>query len=284
MSDTVKIEVAGSSFHLGYSRLHNAMTCMRQYKYAYIDKIRTAGSPVMRRGTALHNVFEDMFRYKSGYQKLMPIDKAHDRVEVRGAEQKLPPSMIKELHSAMEIYYEKMYGVLEPALMLDGETADPIEGEFSFVRGGVKVTGRIDLATENSEGFIIHDYKFSNNPWKEDRITHSVQPIIYQWAAIDIFEKAFGIPYLGFQYDVINVWPEQVIQTIWIPRMEESKSKWWEQLLADWGEVIQAGVFPANPSTENCKWCDYRGKHCKPALFSPEITMLKSCDLAEGEW
>ena len=84
-------------------------------------------------------------------------------------------------------FYEHMYFKLTPAMLLD--TADPketpIEGEFKIFRGGVEITGRIDFAAETPLGGVIHDWKFSNKPWQEDRITHSVQPVIYQWAGED---------------------------------------------------------------------------------------------------
>jgi hypothetical protein len=288
----VTVKIDGKEFHLGYSRLAAYIDCPKAYELSYVKGIRTEGTPVMRRGTALHNVFEDMLKWKAGYETLMPMDKAKLSVVKHCKELKVCDSATKEVNAAVEYFYEKLYGDLTPALLLDTapDKETPIEGSFKIVRGGVEIQGRIDFAAEyrkgqtictgikaQHEGGVIHDWKFSNKPWDEDRITHSVQPMIYQWAGIDWFEPNFGIPYLGFQYDVFNVWPEVQIQTVYIPRLDKKASDWWEHQVEKFAKAIRSGVFPATPSSSVCKWCNHRA-HCKPTIYTVHIGFVKSSD------
>ena len=153
----VTVKVDDKSFHLGYSRLSKFMECPAAFDFTYNQGHRTEGSPVMRRGTALHNTFEDMMKYKAGWEKPMPLDKAITRVHHHCTENRVCKSATEEVLSAMNYFYEHMYSKLTPAMLLD--TADPketpIEGEFKIVRGGVEITGRIDFAAELKKGDTI---------------------------------------------------------------------------------------------------------------------------------
>jgi len=288
----VTVKIDGKEFHLGYSRLASYMECPHSYEFSYVKGIRTEGTPVMRRGTALHNTFEDMLKWKAGYETLMSMDRSKESVAKHCKELKICPSAAKEVYAAMEYFYEVLYPCLTPALLLDTAPSKetPIEGEFKIVRGGVEITGRIDFAAEYKkgqiictgvcaphEGGVIHDWKFSNRPWDEDRITHSVQPMIYQWAGIDWFEPNFGIPYLGFQYDIFNVWPEVQIQTVYIPRLDPKASDWWEHQVEQFAKAIRSGIFPANPSSSVCKWCNHKSR-CKPTIYAVHIGFIKTSD------
>lgn len=294
------VKVDDQEFHLGYSRLSSYMECPMSYKYTYVDGRRSEGSPVMRRGTAFHNTLEDMLKYKAGWGKLMPIDKAEARARHHCTENRVCPSATEEVIKSMRFFYDQLYHKLTPAMLLEtaGENESAIEGEFKIYRGGVEITGRIDFASEvvkgaaltkalvaEHAGGIIHDWKFSNKPWEKDRVTHSVQPMIYQWAGEDWFEPNFGIPYLGFQYDIFNVWPDSQIQTVYIPRLDKKASDWWERQIEAFAKAIRTSIFPANPSDNVCKWCNHRAV-CKPAIYQVEIDFIRAGidALGEGEY
>ncbi len=293
----VTVKVDDKEFHIGYSRLSRFMECPAAYAFTYVDGHRTEGSPVMRRGTALHNTFEDMMVYKAGWEKLMPLEKAEARVLHHCTENRVCKSATEEVLSAMRYFYEHVYPKLSPAILLEtaGPKETPIEGEFKIFRGGVEITGRIDFAAEYQAGEaitqtvkaphaggVIHDWKFSNKPWEVDRVTHSVQPMIYQWAGEDWFEPNFGIPYLGFQYDIFNVWPDTQIQTVYIERLDKKASDWWERQVEQFAKAIRSGIFPANPSSNVCKWCDHKAR-CKPAIYKVDINFIRAGIAALGE-
>lgn len=239
------------------------MDCAAKFKFNYIDGIRTPGGAPMRRGTAYHNVLECMLQYKiDTHGELMDKDKA-DRLAVKeGKKQKLTDIQIYQVIDAVRFYYDELYPKHRPI---------SVEDKFEITRAGIKITGRIDLIED--DGYIT-DHKFSYDIWAEDRARLGSQPIVYQWAGDDWMEQKYGIPYKGFKYNIIRLWPSPMIQTITIDRIPEEDSLWWEQQLVNIMGAMRSGYYPARVTIKNkdevCKYCDYK-KLCKPATYKVQM-------------
>jgi len=82
-----------------------------------------------------------------------------------------------------------------------------VEQDFKINRGGVEITGRIDLI--ESTGNVI-DHKFSSEIWSDVRAKYGVQPIIYQWAIEDDISKKHDVEFNEFYYNIINTYPLQI--------------------------------------------------------------------------
>ena len=260
----ITLSVQGKEFHLGYSRIAKFLECPRSFKYTYIDGIRSPSGAAARRGTAYHNTLEKMLKFvmKHGY---LAEREGCLTVAARMAEaEKLPPSDLKKVLTGVEYYYYRLYPKHKPVA---------VEQEFEIIRGGVKITGRIDLVEQNGR---IVDHKFSSDIWAEDRAKHGVQPMIYQWAGLDYLPGILGNDwqFTGFQYNIIRTYPSLVIQKIDIPLMSQEISDWWEEEIAEIAKSILSGAFPAQPDEKRgCKWCDHK-KLCKPKVYNIAIELV----------
>lgn len=250
-------------FHLGYSRISSYQECPRKYYYSYIEGIRTPGSTAMRRGTAYHEVVEELLKYKMGHKgKLLNGDKADQLAVKAGKAQELSESEIYRVIDATRFYHNALYPLHKPLA---------IEESFETVRGGVALTGRIDLIDE--EGWVI-DHKFSYDTWSDARAKSGCQPMVYQWAALDAYEKKFpGWEFKGFQYNIIKLFPVPKIQRITVPKLSEAASAWWENEVRIIALGIAKGHFPATASEDHCKWCGHK-ELCGPVMYDIETEML----------
>ena len=225
-----------------------------------MDKVPYKGSSAMRKGQAYHGTVEALLQHKMDTGESMTLKQA-DRLAVNiGKKEKLTPSEIYKLIDGVRYYHEHMYDLHDPV---------GIEDSFSIVRGGVTLTGRIDLY--DRKGVII-DHKFSHDIWPEERAKHGVQPMIYRWAGLDVLTEKYGVPYSGFSYNVARTWPSCMIQVIHIPLIDQWTSDWWEEQVSLVAQAVRAGLFPANPGDKTCKWCQHK-KVCQPAIYKPWISI-----------
>ncbi len=256
------ITVDGEDFHLGYSRISKYLDCPKQFKYCYVDGMKVEGKMHMRRGNAYHDCLEQMLKYKIEKGKLAALHRCERLAEFCGDKWNLTECETNKVIEAVRYYHHNKYPEHKPIA---------VEESFEIVRGGVKITGRIDLI--ETDGWIT-DHKFSNDTWAEARAKHGPQPIIYQWAGIDYVSPKYGIPYSGFRYNVMRLWPFPVIQAIEIAPVSQAESDWWEEQIAAIAHNIRSGAFPARADDKTCKWCDYK-KLCAPCIYNVKMPEIK---------
>jgi RecB family exonuclease len=248
--------IDGQEFHLGYSRIAKFEDCPRQYKFSYVDGIRIPGGPPMRRGTAYHAALEFLLTYKKDHDgELLSVERA-EKAAIRAAKaENLTESEIYRVIDAVRFYHAEMYSEHQPLAL---------EEDFTIERGGVKLTGRIDLV--DMRGRII-DFKFSADKWAAPRARYGCQPIIYQWCGLDCLPKRYPTwEYTGFSYEIIKLWPMPLIQQIHIDPIPQDQSDWWEEQIAQIAATIKAGLFPARPTEKGCGWCGHKAQ-CNPAIW-----------------
>lgn len=251
----------GSEFHVGYSRISKFAECPKQFKYSYVDKLRRkAGLPLLR-GQAYHGSVETMLQWKIDHpEEPYTIERA-ERLAIRMArKEELTDAEIYKIIDAVRYYYITLYHLHDPML---------VECDFSVARGGVTITGRIDLV-EN--GGAIVDHKFSYDTWAISRAKYGCQPIIYQWAAMDQLQKQYpNWRYTHFEYNIIKLYPHPKIQCIKIPALTQDQSDWWEDQIHEYAKTIRRGYFPAKPADKACTFCDFKDL-CKPAIYMPKLS------------
>lgn len=234
---------------------------MRQYMYSYRDRIRTPGSVAQRRGNAYHSVAEWCLNFKIANDgELVSLERA-ERAAIRaGKKYTLTDAEIYRLIDAVRFYHSEMYPKHQPLA---------VEQDFTINRGGIKLTGRIDLI--ETTGLVI-DHKFSYDKWAESRARYGCQPIIYQWAGLDYLPKLFkGWEYSGFAYQIIRLFPTPLIQEIRIDMIPQWESDWYEEQIAQVAGSIKSGYFPARPSDKQCSWCGHK-ELCKPPIWNIHTT------------
>lgn len=262
--------VDGHDFHLGYSRVAKYLGCPKSYKFTYVDGIRSEGKTPQRRGNAYHDSLEQMLQYKLDTGQMCSLPRAMILAEFCAHKWKLPPSEVGKVQEAVAFYHSgnspdssiSKYAQHQPVC---------VEDSFEIVRGGVKLTGRLDLFER--DGFIT-DHKFSADVWAEGRARYGCQPMIYQWAGDDYMSPKYGVPYAGFRYNIIRTWPSTIIQTIQIDRLSQDHSDWWEEQIACIATGIRNGIFPANSQEKECKWCDHK-KICKPCIYDVNMSNIQ---------
>lgn len=254
--DTVLIQFKGYSFHLGYSRISKFIECPKSYKFSYIDGIRQKDSVAMSRGTAYHNTLEALLDWKILHDDHVKIETAIKAAHHFSRGESLSNSEAERVVRAIDFYHENMYRQHKPLA---------VEKDFKIKRGGVEITGRVDLI--ETTGSII-DHKFSYDTWASSRAKYGAQPIIYQWAGIDVFEKMYpGWTYENFAYNIIRLFPTPLIQVLEIPRVSQDESDWYEEQIEMMAKAIEAEAFFAKPSENGCKWCSYKDI-CKPTVYT----------------
>lgn len=253
----------GEEFHLGYSRISKFVDCPKQFKYSYVDKIRSEGGVPLRRGQAYHGSLETMLQWKLDHPDIPYTLQRAEKLAIRqGKINNLSEAEIYRVIDAVRYYHQTKYPLHSPRA---------VEEAFEIVRGGVKLTGRIDLIETIG---LITDHKFSYDTWAESRAKYGCQPIIYQWAALDVFEKKYpDWRYTGFEYNVIRLYPNPRIQIIEIPKLSQAESDWWEEQIYEYARTIRRGYFPATPGDKVCTFCDHK-KLCNPTIYKPRMFNL----------
>ena len=251
----VGITIPGQKeFHMGYSRISSFFECPRRYKFSYVDKIKVQwGSPI-RKGQAYHAVVETLLQKKKEGIHVKRSSMV-DFTQQCGEFEELSEWDIKGLHPATQFYYDNYLELHKPL---------EIEVDFVVYRGGVKLTGRIDLVDES--GWII-DHKCSYDIWAKERAQYGIQPMIYQWAALDQLEKQIpGFKFKGFAYNIIRVFPTPVMQELSIKKIKQEDSDWYEEQLGELAKLIKVQAFPGNAKHENCDRCSYK-EVCQPVKY-----------------
>jgi len=239
------------------------LKCPKSFKYTYVDGIRTPGGVPARRGQAYHGTVEELLQFKIDNEgELYPLKRAEKLAIRQGKAENLTDAEIYRVIDAVRFYWHEVYPIHRPLA---------VEVPFEIIRGGVKITGRIDLIEDT--GNII-DHKFSYDTWAMSRAQYGCQPIIYQWAALDAYEKQFrGWEYTGFSYNIIKLFPTPLVQVVHIAKLSQSQSDWWEEQVEAAAKAIAHGAFYANPSESNCKWCDHK-KLCNPTVYPVKLSYI----------
>lgn len=252
----------GRNFHLGYSRISSYEQCPKMFKLSYVDKIRGPAKPHIVKGTAYHNTVEGLLKHKIEHKDLMPHFQALEMARELSRKEELTENYVEHVVSATDFYYHTLYPRHKPML---------VECSFEIWRGGVRMTGRIDLVEE--DGWII-DHKFSADTWAMTRAKFGPQPIIYQWAAVDCIEKLYpGWEFKGFAYNIIRIFPAPKVQILRIKKLSKEKSDWWEDNIFESAKGIRRGYFPAIPSERVCGYCDHKSI-CKPVIYCPKEELI----------
>lgn len=261
----VTMTVDGQDFHLGYSRIKSYLDCPKMYEYTYVKGLRDKPNAAMKRGSAYHDTLELMLLYKMNEEKHCSLKSARKAALANTEKHECTDGDREKVLKAVDFYHENLYEQHRPIL---------VEEMFSIVRGGVKLTGRIDLIhQEDAELAKVVDHKFSYAHWNEVRAMEGIQPIIYQWAYEDLYAKDFGLQYGGFQYNILRQFPFSQYQIIDIPPVDKDKSDWLEEQVHQIAKAIQAGIFPPNPKEKQCNWCSHK-KLCKPAFYKPNLELV----------
>jgi len=244
-------------------------SCPRAWRYHYIKGLPGKGSPAASFGSDFHKVIQDWITARAEGVSFRPEVAWHNRwqqtteklSESWGAE--LPEGYaldgqtliaLPSTHSAVEYIHplveDERYAIERPIKM-------------SINRVGVPITGFIDVIQETYEPI---DLKTTGHPWTTKQALSETQPLFYLLA---LLQEGHDLPQVGDRYAFTHI----VFVRGRKPQVQMFRSTyslqqmlWLQGAIRDvwWG--IQAGAFPANPSSWRCSptycayWPQCRGK------------------------
>jgi len=196
---------------VSYSAVQSWRACEQQYTYRYVDKIRprVAAAP-LELGTLIHDYFEAFYGAKLKNPSAVDIEKAHKQAMLRlrgkGKEIKQLAKIASDLgsdeqaHALLDIpqtaerlmrAYFRVHGQFD----LEEHRVVMAERWFQLeVKDGVVLPGKIDMVTENSDGYWLWEHKTTGNIPNASSRFRDLQTLLYVVAVEELYQiKPAGI-------------------------------------------------------------------------------------------
>jgi CRISPR/Cas system-associated exonuclease Cas4 (RecB family) len=252
--------------HLSYSSISSYLLCPRNWKYKYVDQIKTRPSPALKFGSAVHNTIENILKQKAENENVIIAHRAYmefftqyfsdcrDDPEINWGFTNFDEQMAiaKRIFDQEEITSE--LSKLNP---IEIETHVTLE----VPNVPIPVIGYVDLIFEDG---TPADIKTSSKKWGQSRADTELQPNFYlaalsQQNQTDILDGKFI-------YYILTKAKSPILQEVVTYRKPADLFFVYDLVKSVW-DAISAGAFPHNPTGWKCsdKYCGYwdrcRGKY-----------------------
>lgn len=237
-----------------HSRIGSYENCPLQYKYHYIDKIKTDRKQSVEgfMGNMVHDTLEKLYNELKN-SKVNTIDELIEYYnsiwkekwadEILIVKKDLTQDNYKDTgEKAIRDYYERF----KP---FDTNTIQ-CEMKLNMDFDGYQLTGYIDRVVSNEPGvYEIHDYKTSSRLPTQEKAEEDRQLALYSIGLKQSFQDCKDVKliwhYLKFDKDIVVTKTDE--------QLEELK----KGLVAKIKEIEAATEFPSN-RTALCDWCEYK--------------------------
>lgn len=241
-----------------HSRLSSYENCPRQFRYRYIDQVKTETEGIEAFvGKRVHEILERLYHHVARHRRPPSLSQVHERFQkdwllhwhkdVQIVRREFDREHYQQIGvRCLENYYRGHYPFDE------GETVG-IEQNIQLTldpAGRYSLRGIIDRVVRRGEGrYEIHDYKTGALPPRR-RIDEDRQLTLYQIGLeqtySDVREVELIWHYLSFNRTFTKQRSREELDAI------QAKTR---ELI----DVIETSVdYPAQPGPL-CRWCDYRG-------------------------
>ena len=280
------------SKRVSYSQYSMWSSCPWQWKLNYVDKLRTfKGNIHTIFGTSMHEVLQEyltvMYTKTIKDADNLPLDEMlQDRMKVNFIE------VTKDSHGVepctkddlVEFYYDgiKIIEFLKKhrASYFGKKNYEllGIEVELNFeLPGNLKFNGFIDVIIRDTRNnrIKIYDIKTSTNGWNKwvkKNKNKTDQLLLYK----QFYSKQYDLPLdrIDVEFFIVkrklyeNVdWPQKRVQqftpangTPSINKVVSHFKEFISDCFTDDGEYQNDHIYRKEPSTKNCRWCEYRDK------------------------
>ncbi len=240
-----------------HSRLNTFENCPLQFRYRYIDKIRTETEGIEAFvGKRVHEILERLYHHLSRHSRPPSLAQVQDRFLKDWLVQWHPNVRIVRLENDVDFYRDLGTRCLENYYrghypFDDGETVG-IEQNVTLSldeQGRYQLRGIIDRIVRRSEGrYEIHDYKTSGSLPPRSRLDRDRQLALYQIGLEQTYDDVEQVElvwhYLAFD------------KTITSRRSADQLEELRRETIELIDTIESANDYPARPGPL-CRWCEY---------------------------
>lgn len=209
-----------------YSSLSTYESCPARWKYGYLDNIYSPPSPAMVRGTRLHL---DCENYLKGNLMRVPYELSKVALKL--------DDLVRNKAKSEEVWL--------------------LDKDWATTKSAPWIKAIVDVHWVEPKGDVLHVRDFKSGREYPD---HREQLELYALIGMCVYPEVKRAEYGAIYLDTGHVSNEGAILR---GDLMNSKQKSWHDRAI---RIFEDKTFIANPSTNNCKWCDYSAKKGGPCL------------------
>lgn len=250
--------------HLSYSSISSYLSCAANWKFKYIDQVKTPTTPELAFGSAFHGTVETFI---AGQHQGNLLDSWSENWK-KQTEQEIDygtdtPEFFQNEGVRILSNKDIQNGILSINAAVDDQGAR-IERKVELRVPGVPIPiiGYIDIIT--SDG-IPGDLKTSKSSWSNDKALGEVQPIFYLSALNQMGIQTPGWKFAHYIFTKTKTPQFQRIETVHTP----SDLFWLFGMIKHVWDAIETNIYPENPTSWKCSpnycefWSRCRGRNHK---------------------
>lgn len=258
--------------HLSYSSINSWLMCGANWKFHYLDKIKTPTSIPLVFGSSFHNTIESFVTQAitkpKKQQSIEEIWLEKWNKEITSTDENgeiIPRVDIDWADDSPEYHCNEGLRLLTNPDIYNGilsikagqdEAGAKVERKVELNVPGVPIpiVGYIDIITADG---VAGDFKTSSKSWTEDKAEGEIQTLFYL-AAMN--QMGIATPDWKFRHYIFVKTKTPKFQLL-----EHSHNPgqlmWLFKMIANVWKGIEAGVFPENANSWKCSpnWCEYYG-------------------------
>lgn len=282
-----RIEPKGSDPHFSYSQLNMFNRCPQQYKYRYIDGIKTPPGLPMASGKAIHEAFEFNSKYKMRTEEDMPLSDildaastAHDR-EMQDVEDatKKAKGVDKDENAAITTLYRNRHApAIEPiaveypfrVVLEDDEDGSDYLPVIGYIDSFSQLPDPRQGPTTGRNIIALEDYKrVKKGGRKRGQLEIDISPqltlydYVYNLSTGGLTTDVVGYRQLGYNGPRAQE-PGPYVTAAYrdaAALTPEARENRWRRVLNQMKRaqrIIRSGEFMATDNPMTCSWCGYK--------------------------
>jgi putative RecB family exonuclease len=251
--------------HLSASSIGTYLDCSLAYRFRYVDKLPSEGTPDrLVFGTAIHSVLADFYMHLMCGTRLSHDDlKTLWEVHWKNSAGSRTDILWKNDNSfeSLKTEGEKLLEAFSRFYVLEDTAVIAVEEGFSFnlPEIPVPIIGAYDLVLEDPGGQVtIVDHKTLSRAYSKKEMDASFQGTIYNLAAK---ANGFASRNIRLRFDLLLKTKDPRYERHLTNRTSDDEKRAIKKIMAVW-EGISKGVFIPNDSSFRCEGCGYKS-HCQ---------------------
>lgn len=247
--------------YLSFSAVEMYLKCGQQFKFRYVDGIKSPPSVAMVEGSSHHSWLQTNNNLQKEKKKIIGPEDAMDIFVEAWKKHSKDVEKRERLQSENEVLTRapRLIGAYIKRLAPKMRPID-VEKRFRILMGGVPFVGFIDLVDKNKGAL---DYKTTSKKKTSNQVKNSLQ--------LGSYARVLGTNDVGFVSLVKTKSPTVELVTT---KLASKDVQWADDIAASTADAIKRGAFPkTSPDNWWCseKFCGYwhQCRGAKPVLRKP---------------